>query len=254
MRNTSHLVYIQSVDHLLAFKEAVNAARSQKTSIYATFLDVTKAYHKAMIDAILYVMYKRGVNSKLWKIIKKLCENLTPYHVRANKENHIKDSIRQGGVLSVLQYALLMDEINKEIQKIDLGIEISDTPTKMACLLWMVIVLLLETKPTEKQKLLDITENVAEKYHIKFGKEKSQSLTIGKINKQPKFTLGQMQVEPTEKYKYLGEMVNEKLNLKDQLKQIEGKVEAAYQAMLVIAGDRHFKNIHMETFWKLHTQ
>ena len=46
-------------------------------------------------------------------------------------------------------------------------------------------------------------------------------------------------------------MVNEKLNLKDQLKQIEGKVEAAYQAMLVIAGDRHFKNIHMETFWKL---
>ena len=40
-------------------------------------------------------------------------------------------------MLSVLQYALLMDEINKEIQKIDLGIEISDTSTKLACLLWM---------------------------------------------------------------------------------------------------------------------
>ena len=60
-----------------------------------------------------------------------------------------------------------------------------------------------------------------------------------------------MQVEPNEKYKYLGEMVNEKLNLKDQLKQIEGKVEAAYQARLVIAGDCHFKNIDMKTFWKL---
>ena len=78
-------------------------------------------------------------------------------------------------------------------------------------------VLLLETKPKEKQKLLDITEKVAEKYHIKFGKEKSQSLTIGKTNEQPKFTLRQMQMEATEKYKYLGEMVNEKLNLKDQL-------------------------------------
>ena len=149
------------------------------------------------------------------------------------------------------QYALLMDEINKEIQEIDLGIEISDTPTKMVCLLWMDDALLLETKPKEEHKLRDITEKVAEKYHIKFGKEKSQSLTIGKTNEQPKFTLGQMQVEPTERYKYLGEMVNEKLNLKDQLKQIEGKVEATYQAMLVIAGDRHFKNIHMETFWKL---
>ena len=112
-------------------------------------------------------------------------------------------------------------------------------------------VLLLETKPKEKHKLLDITEKVAEKYHIKFGKDKSQSLTIGKTSEQLKFTLGQMHVEPTEKYKYLGEMVNEKLNLKDQLKQREGNVEAAYQAVLVIAGDRHFKNIHMETFWKL---
>ena len=243
-----------TVDHLLAFKEAVNAARSQKLPVYATFLDVTKAYDKAWIDAILYVMYKRGVNSKLWQIIKKLNENLTAnIHTKygPTRKITIKDSIRQGGVLSVLQYALLMDEINKEIQEIDLGIEIPYTPTKMACLLWMDDVLLLETKPKEKQKLLDITEKVAEKYHIKFGKEKSQSLTIGKTSEQPRLTLGQMQVEPTEKYKYLGEMVNEKLNLKDQLKQIEGKVEAAYQAMLVIAGDCHFKNIHMETFWKL---
>ena len=60
-----------------------------------------------------------------------------------------------------------------------------------------------------------------------------------------------MQIEPNDKHKYLGETVNVKLNLKDLIKQIEGKVEAAYQAMLAIAGDRHFKNIHKETIWKL---
>ena len=60
-----------------------------------------------------------------------------------------------------------------------------------------------------------------------------------------------MVIEPTDKYKYLRETVNEKLNLKDQKKQIEGKVEAAYQAMLAKTGDQHFKNIHMETIWKL---
>ena len=60
-----------TVDHLLAFKEAVNAVRTQKMPVYATFLDVTKAYGKAWINAILYVMYKRGVNSKLWKSLKK---------------------------------------------------------------------------------------------------------------------------------------------------------------------------------------
>ena len=97
---------------------------------------------------------------------------------------------------------------------------------------------------------MDTTDKIAEKYHIKFGKEKSLSLTIGKTKDQPKFSLKQMQIEPTYKCKYLGETVNEKLNLKDQIKQIEGKVEAAYQAMLAIAGDCHFKNIHMEMVWK----
>ena len=94
-------------------------------------------------------------------------------------------------------------------------------------------VLLLETKPKETRNCWTSLTKVAEKYHIKFGKEKSQSLTIGKTNEQPKFSLGQMQVEPTEKYKYLREMVIEK--------QIEGKLEAKNQAMLVIAGDWHFK-------------
>ena len=58
--------------HLLAFKETVNSARTKKGPVYATFIDVTKAYDKAWIDAILYVMYKRGINSKLWKTTKKI--------------------------------------------------------------------------------------------------------------------------------------------------------------------------------------
>ena len=216
-----------TVDHLLAFKEAVNSARKKKGPVYATFLDVTKAYDKAWIDAILYVMFKRRITLKLWKTIKNLNENLrATIHTKhgPTRKIRIKDIIRQGGVLSVLQYALLMDEMSKEVQEKDLGIEIPDTTTKLACLLWMDDVLLLETRPKEKQELMHTTDNIAEKYHIKFGKEKS----LSKTKDQPKFSLGQMQIEPTDEYKYLGETVNEKLNLKDQIKQIEGKVEAAY--------------------------
>ena len=71
--------------------------------------------------------------------------------------------IRQGGVLSVLQYTLRMDEINKEIQGTDLGIKIRNTETNIAWLLWMDDVLLLATRPEEKQELLDITNKVADK-------------------------------------------------------------------------------------------
>ena len=41
----------------------------------------------------------------------------------------------------------------------------------------------------------------------------------------------------TTTYKYLGEMIYDKTNLKDQIAQLERKVEAAYQIILAIAGD-----------------
>ena len=64
-----------------------------------------------------------------------------------------------------------MDEINKAVHEKDLVIEIPDNNTKLACLLWMDDVLLLETIPKEKQELMDTTDKIPEKY-VKFGKEK----------------------------------------------------------------------------------
>ena len=70
---------------------------------------------------------------KIWSTIKKLNENLTATiqtKYGPTRKIKIKESIRQGGVLSVLQYALLrMDEMNKEIQGTDLGIKIPNTET-----------------------------------------------------------------------------------------------------------------------------
>ena len=66
-----------TVDHLLAFKETVNSAKMKKGPVYATFFDATKAHDKAWIGAILYVIYKRGITSKLWEIMKKFNENIT---------------------------------------------------------------------------------------------------------------------------------------------------------------------------------
>ena len=105
-----------TTDHLLTLKEAINIAKSQRKQVYATFLDVTKAYDNAWIDAIMYVMYTRGLNTKIWSTIKKLNKNVTATiqtKYGLTRKIKIKDSIRQGGFLSVLQYALLMDEINK---------------------------------------------------------------------------------------------------------------------------------------------
>ena len=151
--------------------------KKQINHIHIVFLDVEKAYDKAWLDAIMYVMHKNGLRDTLWQIVKNLNENLTAKlqtKYGLTRDIKIKDSIRQGGVLSVVQYALLIDEINKEIQKCGL----SDTSEGIAeiiacCLLWMDDVALIATEPNNLQKMLDITNEIANRYHIEFGEPKS---------------------------------------------------------------------------------
>ena len=116
-----------TVDHLAILYEAIYEARKNKKPVYIVFLDVTKAYDKAWLDAIMYVMHKEGLDTPEWDIIRKLNDNLTARIQTKHgqtREIKIKDSIRQGCVLSVIQYALMMDEISKEINKNNLGIHI----------------------------------------------------------------------------------------------------------------------------------
>ena len=52
--------------------------------------------------------------------------------------------------------------------------------------------------------MINITDDKARRYHIKFGKEKSQVLTIGTTNMITTFNLGDIALDNTDTYKYLG--------------------------------------------------
>ena len=242
-----------TTDHLLILKEIITSQKEKKKPIYIAYLDVTKAYDKAWLTGIMYALNKNGLKGPIWNIVRKL--NLNLKGVIKTKDGPtrtiaIQDSIRQGGVLSVLMYALLMDEIAKELKRQDKGCPLPPTNEKIGCLLWMDDVVLLSENDKELQEMLDITNNIAKRYHIVFGKEKSKIMTTNKKNKTT-FRLGNTELEKTDKYKYLGEIINEKHNLEDQIKQNRMKSEGALQTILGIAKDPHLKGIEMDTVWKL---
>ena len=190
-----------TTDHLLILKNSINKIRSNHKPAYIAFLDVTKAYDKAWLDAMMYVMHKEGTPLDLWKIIKDLNTNLTAKletKYGLTRKINIKDSIRQGGVLSVIQYALIMDEINKEIQKHKLGPKFDNLQQSTGCLIWMDDVALVSSDTDELQAMLNITHDIASRYHIEFGEAKSKILKIGKGQHQPDMFLGNMKLEYTQ--------------------------------------------------------
>ena len=96
--------------------------------------------------------------------------------------------------------------------------------------------LLISTDPNELQDILNITNEIANRYHIEFGKEKNKILKIGPSKKMPTIKLGEKTLEYTNNYKYLRETLNEKANLEAHIQEVKGKVEAAFQTILSIAG------------------
>ena len=244
-----------TVDHILLAKELIATAKRNKKDAYIAFLDVTKAYDKAWLTGIMEVMYKEGLRDNHWTIVKRLNENLKA-QIQTKHGNtrtiSIKDSIRQGGVLSTTMYGLLMDEVSKEIKKENLGIKIEGLNEKQGSLLWVDDVLLITTDSKEFQKSLDITNETSNKYHVEYGEPKSNVLKIKHTRAKKEnetFNLGEMQLKNSRIYKYLGLLQNDKNNLDDHMNSIKGKTEAAYQKMMALTGNSDFMQIEMETIW-----
>ena len=241
-----------TVDHLIVLKQIINEIRNKGNTAYLVFLDVQKAYDKAWLDAILYALHKNGVTGKNLQMVKKLNSNLTAkIHTRhgLTREIRIRDSIRQGGVLSVIEYATLIDEISKELKEQDLGI-VTETGEKVNTLLWMDDVCLIHHDLKTLQEMLNITNHVALKYHIEFGAAKCKVVRIGK-GKKSEIKLNGQTLEEVDTYKYLGELINKKNNTEAHIEAIETKIHAATQNIITETGNKEFKGLKMQAIWQL---
>lgn len=240
-----------TTEHIAIIYNKIEENKKKRKPTYITFLDVTKAYDKAWIKAIMYVMNKEGLDNGIWHLVNKLNNNLTARIITKygpTREIKINDSIRQGGVLSVIEYALLMDEISKENHKTQ------NNNNNVNTLLWMDDVAIITDNVEEMKTLLKSTQEIADRYCIAFGPEKSNTMIINKKFAQTKtidLKLGELTLEQVNKYKYLGCTINDKGDQEDQITNIKGKTEAAYQTILHILHDKTFANIQMQTAWKL---
>ena len=69
-------------------------------------------------------------------------------------------------------------------------------------------------------------------------------MVIGEKYK-PSLKIGEMTIETTNKYKYLGEIIQEKMSLDHNITAARGRAEGALQTILAIAGDPALKGIQM---------
>ena len=111
-------------------------------------------------------------------------------------------------------------------------------------------VALIHEDKTILQRMMDITNDIAMRYHIEFGTAKCKIVKIGK-GPTAEIKLNNQTLEEVKQYKYLGEIINNKGNITDHINEIERKVNAATQNILIETGNKEFKGIKMRAIWQL---
>ena len=184
-------------------------------------------------------------------MIKNLNSNLTAKIQTRHgltRKIQIKDSIRQCGVLSVIEYATLIDEIAKELRQRKLGY-VTQANITLDSILWMDDVCLIHHDLEKLQEILDVTNHVVNKYHIQFGAAKCKVIKRGKGKKSSLKLNGEELEVPA--YKYLGEILNNKGNLSDHIAEIERKIKGATASIISETGKKEFKGIKMQAIWQM---
>ncbi len=89
------------------------------------------------------------------------------------------------------------------------------------------------------------------RYYTEYGEVKSKVMKIGRKEARETFKFGKKTLMNTHKYKYIGQIMNERNNAEDHIKEIKGKSEAAFQITQIIAGNDNFSRIKVEAYWEL---
>ena len=199
------------VDHLFLLRGMMTIAIEKKQNLFLTFFDVSKAYDNADVAYMMHVMWEKGIQGKMWRILNNMSRNLTAtIKTRYGYSRTIKreNGGRQGSRLSGRLFAKQMDVLSESfIENNNLNFPI-DKDFSIGCLEFVDDVMTCTLGKKKQIEALSRVDEFAQMSKLEWGAEKCQVMQVGRKIKAPEtWTLGQKQIRNTTSYKYLGDTI-----------------------------------------------
>ena len=159
---------------------------------------------------MLTIMWDKGLRGKAWRILSNLNSNLrakmkTKYGMTREIEMEIGG--KQGSRLTGRMFAKLMDMLAEELLESGEGFTVNDVLI-IAVLLWVDDVISCVDGEENQKKMLQNVHEFALKHRLIWGQSKCKVMRVGKHNDKPKeWNLGELKIEETASYKYLGDVI-----------------------------------------------
>jgi hypothetical protein len=209
---------------LFVLNESLNANKRRHLKTYVCAIDASKAFDKVNRNKLWCKLMDR-VNAKVVRALMEYYNNSAA--IVANEEDtssifKTTIGVKQGGCLSPRLFTIYVDDVIKEIESIDAGIEIGGI--KIDILLYADDMLLVTNDKLKLKKMLNIITNYGNENEIKFNGTKTTMLIYNRtkqdftkrsknIDGNIKLTLSGETITSTSHMKYLGCMYSDNYSL-----------------------------------------
>ena len=242
-------------DHLFLLRAMIDTSIKQKRPTFLTFYDVSKAYDNVDNNDMLNIMWEKGLRGKTWRILHNLNNDLKALvKTRHGPTETIEMEIggKQGSRLTGRMFAKMMDMLAEDIQPTNEGYKLNDELT-IPVLLWVDDVVSCTDNSDNQKKMLNTVADFAIKHKLKWGANKCNVMRVGKHDKkQSQWKLGELTIDETDSYKYLGDLITNDGKNRKNLDLRKNKLTAAITTINAIAETDTLRRIETTVLLELH--
>jgi hypothetical protein len=193
-----------TIEAIFLIRQAMERFREQKKDLHMVFIDLEKAYDKIPRNVMWWALDKHKVPTKYVTLIKDMYNNVTT-SVRTNDGNTeyfpIKIGLHQGSALSSYLFALVMDEVTRDIQ--------GDIPW---CMLFADDVVLVDESQAGVNRKLELWRQTLESKGFRVSRTKTEYMRCDFGNaalEEGGVSLEGQGVPKKDTFRYLGSVLQE---------------------------------------------
>ena len=194
------------MDNVYTLNELVQGRIREDKQTYAFFLDVRKAYDTVWHDGLWCKLWDMGIRGKMWRVIKNMYkESRSVVFLEGQKSDSFKleQGVTQGCSLSPILFSVFINDLLKEVDDAELGIELS-TGRRISGMLFADDFVGVSDSKEHLQKLIDVVHMYCNKWRLKANVSKSAVMVFSKDVEEGDWMWGKHKLPNVSSYSYLG--------------------------------------------------
>ena len=241
-------------EHTFTLTCLIRNQLSKSKSVFASFIDLEKAFDWVDRDLLFYRLLTYGITGKIYKAIKSLYNN-TFSCVRVNNWMtgwfSVSSGVKQGDNLSPTLFSIYINDLAVTLKELNLGIDINGQ--KLCILLYADDLVLIAENEKDLQTLLNKMNEWCLRWKLNININKSNVVHFRPVKKRRSkfnFQYGNTQLNYCSSYKYLGTYLDEHLKFTQCISTLSDSGSRSLGS--ICSKLKYLKDVRFKTYTKLY--